>query len=200
LGLLKALMHHRAIDQFVLVGGTNLSLRLGHRRSIDIDLFTSKPFDPQVVTARLMADFPGSEFVSSSDSMLFLFIQDIKTDMVSLPYEWLMPPDTLEGIRMASLPDMAAMKLSAIGRRGVKKDFWDIAELLDLFSIAEMLDFYKAKYASHDVFHLLRALVYFQDAEAQKDPDPLKKMTWKQVKKKVKFAVQAYIDTGLPAE
>lgn len=89
------------------------------------------------------------------------------------------------------------MKLSAIARRGVKKDFWDIAALLDHYSLHEMLDFYRAKYSSHDIFHLLRSLVYFTDAEAQKDPDPLKDVTWQQVKKKVGTAVQHYVDFTL---
>jgi predicted nucleotidyltransferase component of viral defense system len=105
--------------------------------------------------------------------MLFAYIGDLKVDMVLLPYPWLQPFDEVEGIRLASLPDIAAMKLSAIARRGVKKDFWDIAALLDFFSLEEMIDFYKAKYSSRDIFHLLRSLVYFADTEAQKDPDPI---------------------------
>ncbi len=129
--------------------------------------------------------------------MLFLYIEDVKTDMVSLSYPWLQPFDVEEEIRLASLPDIAAMKLSAIARRGVKKDFWDIAALLDHFSLDEMLGFYRRKYSSHDIFHLLRSLVYFTDAEAQKDPDLLNDVTWKQVRKKVEAAVQRYIELHL---
>jgi hypothetical protein len=197
LELLKELMLHESLQQFVLVGGTNLSLRLGHRLSIDIDLFTSSPFSPEAVTAKIMADFPQTELVSNSDIMLFLYINNVKTDMVSLPYNWLLPFDVIDGIRLASMPDIAAMKLSAIGRRGVKKDFWDIAALLDFYSLDEMLGFYKSRYTSHDIFHLLRALVYFEDAEAQKDPAPLVKMNWKKVKKKVETATQKYINKNL---
>lgn len=101
-----------------------------------------------------------------------------------------------EGIRLVSLEDIAAMKLSAIARRGVKKDFWDIAELLDVFSLDGMLEFYRAKYSSRDIFHLLRSLIYFTDAEPQKDPDPLKKVTWDQVKSKVEKAVKKYLDAN----
>ena len=57
-----------------------------------------------------------------------------------------------------------------------------------------MIEFYKAKYQSNDIFHLVRALAYFDDAEKQKDPDPLKKMTWKQVKNKVSQAVKKYLE------
>jgi hypothetical protein len=197
LGLLKRLMARPELAQFALVGGTNLSLRLGHRKSIDLDLFTNAPFDTQILAATLPAVFPQTEVVSLSDIMLFLYIEDIKTDMVSLPYPWLQSFDVVEEIRLASLPDIAAMKLSAIARRGVKKDFWDIAVLLDHYSLDEMLDFYRRKYTSHDIFHLLRSLVYFEDAEAQKDPDPLDNTTWKQVRKKVEVAVQRYVDRNL---
>ena len=89
------------------------------------------------------------------------------------------------------------MKLSDIARRGVKKDFWDIAELLDVFSLDEMIDFYKKKYSSRDILHLLRSLVYFSDADPQKDPDPLKKTSWNQVKNKVQKAVKMYLDANM---
>lgn len=156
LELLKRLMADPGLAQFALVGGTNLSLRLGHRKSIDLDLFTNSSFDAQLLAARLPVV-----------------------------------------IRMASLPDVAAMKLSAVARRGVKKDFWDIATLLHHFSLDEMLGFYRTNYSSHDIFHLLRSLVYFIDAEAQKDPAPLNEVTWKQVKKKIEASVQRYIDFNL---
>ena len=194
LELLKSLMEAPVLRSFALVGGTNLSLRFGHRRSIDLDLFTNVPFNPEGVYNHLVGKYQNIVLASQSESMLFMYINDVKTDLVLLPYPYLEPVEELEGIRLASVPDIVAMKLSAIARRGVKKDFWDIAELLDVYSIGEMVAFYKAKYSSHDIFHLLRSLVYFEDAEAQVDPDPLKKITWKQVKKKVEAAVQRYVD------
>lgn len=124
-----------------------------------------------------------------------MYINDIKVDVVLLPYPLIRPIDNFNGIRLASVPDIIAIKLSAVARRGVKKDFWDLAELLDVHPMNEMIDFYKEKYATHDIFHLLRALVYFDDAELQKDPDPLKKMTWKQVKKKIEIATKSYINS-----
>jgi predicted nucleotidyltransferase component of viral defense system len=130
---------------------------------------------------------------SQSETMLFLYINDVKIDMVLLPYPYIRPIEIVEDIRLVSMEDIAAMKLSAVARRGVKKDFWDIAELLDVFKLEEMVQFYKEKYTSRDIFHLLRSLVYFDDAETQKNPDPLKKMTWKQVKIKVEKAVNQYL-------
>lgn len=197
LGLLKELMSLPELSQFGLVGGTNLSLRFGHRVSIDIDLFTNEAFNTEATYNHLEARFPNILQASQSETMLFLYINEVKIDMVLLPYPYLNPMEQIEGIRFVSLEDVAAMKLSAIARRGVKKDFWDIAELLDVFSLDEMLEFYRAKYSSRDIFHLLRSLVYFNDADPQKDPDPLKKVTWNQVKDKVQKAVKRYLDDNL---
>lgn len=193
LGLLKELMAVPELSQFGLVGGTNLSLRFGHSISIDLDLFTNEPFNTESTYNQLESRFPNILQASQSETMLFLYINEVKIDMVLLPYPYLNPMEETEGIRLVSLEDIAAMKLSAIARRGVKKDFWDIAELLDVFSLDEMMAFYRAKYSSRDIFHLLRSLVYFNDAEPQKDPDPLKKVTWNQVKSKVQKVVKIYL-------
>ena len=193
LDLLKALMAMPELSAFTLVGGTNLSLRLGHRLSIDLDLFTNELYDTEKVAQAIIAQFPNTIVASQSDTMLFLFVNDVKVDMVLLPYPYIESIDVFEEIRLASMPDIAAMKMSAIARRGVKKDFWDVAELLNKYSLDEMVAFYKAKYSSHDIFHLLRALVYFTDAEKQKDPETLKKITWQQVKTKMQHATEAYL-------
>ena len=130
--------------------------------------------------------------------MLFLFVESIKTDLIRLPFPYIAPVETVEGIRLASVPDIVAMKLSAISQRGVKKDFWDIAELLDHYSISEMLDMFRQKYGQRDVFYVLRSLVYFEDAESQADPDALKKANWKQIKRKVQTAVKNYVSAQIP--
>ncbi len=195
LELLKKLLALPQLSHFSLVGGTNLSLRLGHRLSIDLDLFTIVPFEPDEISRLIISQFPNTIVASQSDTMLFLYINEVKVDMVLLPYQYIKPIENYDGIRLVSLPDIIAMKMSAIARRGVKKDFWDIAELLDMFSLSEMIEFYKLKYSSHDIFHLLRSLVYFEDAEKQKeDPQPLKKMTWKKVKIKMQNATENYLN------
>ena len=160
---------------------------------MDLDLFTNEAFDTEGIARILTARFPNTTIASRSTNMLFAYINEVKIDMVLLPYPYISPIEEYDGIRLVSLPDIMAMKMSAVAGRGVKKDFWDIAELLDMYSLAEMIAFYKEKYASHDIFHLVRALAYFTDAEKQKDPDPLKKITWKQVKTKMQTAVKKYL-------
>lgn len=197
LELLKELMTIPALGSFNLVGGTNLSLRFGHRLSIDLDLFTNEFFDSEKIFNLLESRYQNIILASQSESMLFLYINDVKIDMVLLPYGYLKPIEIVDDIRLVSVEDIAAMKLSAIARRGVKKDFWDIFELLSKFSIKEMISFYKEKYRSRDIFHLLRSLVYFADAETQKDPDPIKKITWLQIKQKLQEEVEKYVDSAI---
>jgi hypothetical protein len=194
LGLLKDLLTMPELKDFALVGGTNLALRLGHRLSVDLDLFTNTTFDTEGVARALTARFPNTQIASRSHNMLFAYINDVKVDMVLLPYPYIEPVEDFDGIRLVSLPDIMAMKMSAIAHRGVKKDFWDVAELLDMYSLSEMIEFYKIKYTSHDIFHLVRSLTYFADAEKQKeDPESLKKITWKQVKTKMEKATANYL-------
>ncbi len=197
LDLLKTLMAMPKLRQFALVGGTNLALRFGHRLSIDLDLFTNEPFNAELLYQSLEIAYSDIILASQSESMLFVFLNKIKVDCVLLPYPYLNPIENFDGIRMVSLEDIAAMKLSAIASRGVKKDFWDMAELLHYFSLEEMIGFYQVKYRSRDIFHLLRSLVYFEDAEAQKDPRPLKSVTWQEVKLQVEQAAKQYIENSL---
>lgn len=196
LELLKGLMTIPELRKFALVGGTNLALRFGHRLSIDLDLFTNEEFDPNSLFDAIVKVFPNTEQAGIQKTMLFMYINDIKVDIVLIPYPYLQPIEEIEGVRMVSVPDIIAMKLHAVSTRGVKKDFWDIAELLNYYTLAEMVQFFKAKYSKHDIWHILRSLIYFQDAEQQtKDPDPLKKVTWKEVKKKMQITVKLYVDS-----
>ena len=194
LELLKGLMEIPELETFALVGGTNLALRFGHRLSIDLDLFTNQKFDSNKIFDAISGVFPNTELTSKNENMLFLYVNDIKVDIVLLPYVYIQPVEEIDGVRMVSVPDIIAMKLHAVSTRGVKKDFWDIAELLNYYSIADMVQFFKTKYSKQDVWYILRSMIYFEDAEQQiKDPDPLKKVTWKQVKKKMKTEVTQYI-------
>lgn len=104
----------------------------------------------------------------------------------------LQPVETVEGIRMASVPDIVAMKLNAITRRSTKKDFFDIFELLDYFSLKEMLDFFATKYTTTDIGFVVRSLTYFDGAENSKDPILIKQVNWDQVKQKIQQAVQDF--------
>ena len=80
-----------------------------------------------------------------------------------------------------------------MAQRGAKKDFWDIAALLNHYSVAEMLNFFEKKYKNSDYGYIVHALYYFEDAENQEDPIDLKGKTWSEVKQKIKQETDKFI-------
>ena len=119
-------------------------------------------------------------------------LNKLKVDIVLHRYPYLQKVETIEGIRLASVPDIIAMKLNAITRRSTKKDFFDIAELLNDYTLKAMLGFFGNKYAATDIGFVVRSLTYFDEAEATKNPIMLNSMEWEQVKQKIRKAVQEY--------
>jgi len=193
LGLLKSLMKVEALKPFALVGGTNLSLRFGHRISEDLDIFANEAYESEDIARPLLDMFPGEiTIVEQRTHTLLVYIRTIKVDIVLHRYPYLQPIETVEGIRLASVPDIIAMKLNAITRRSTKKDFFDIAELLDHYSLQEMLQFFTEKYAATDIGFVVRSLTYFEGAEHSKDAILLKNITWNQVKEKIQEAVKGF--------
>ena len=179
----------RDIDQFYLVGGTALALQLGHRFSVDLDLFTVHDFDKTALIETLMTTFD-ILVESEGTSMLITSINSIKVDFVKMSYAVLFPPVITEGVRMLDIKDIAPMKLKAVTQRGSKKDFYDIYYLMEHLSLDEMLRLFKEKFRQHEVFHVIKSLSYFEDAENYPDPlifDP--SLTWDDVKTFIRRAV-----------
>jgi len=193
LELLKELMQLPELKSFFLVGGTNLSLKLGHRRSVDLDFFTNSPFDSDTLLRMLEKRFSDLVIVRHTPGAILGYIRRVKVDFILYEYPMLQPIEEIDGIRLAALPDIAAMKINAISRRGVQKDFWDIAELLDHFSLEQMLLFFKQKHQATDIGHLVRSLIYFADADGSEPPLALKKNTWSDVKIKIEASVRDYV-------
>ena len=178
--LLVELMVMPELKKFRLVGGTALALHLGHRRSEDIDLFTDEPFDSNVIGDSLrLSDQRICECSVSGHR------DDIKIDVMAHRYAWIDPAEEWEGIRLASIRDIAAMKLNAIANRGSKKDFWDIAVLLDRWTLDDVMSWYRIRYSHMDDWQVVRSLTYFDDAEEEPDPVSLTALTWPDVKERI---------------
>lgn len=185
LELLNSLMQKDYLNQFVLVGGTALALQIGHRQSIDLDLFTINDFNPDNVKILLLDDYKLNVTLQSQQAII-CNINSIKVDFIRFKYPFIRPLINEEGIRMLSFEDIAPMKLDAITGRGSKKDFYDLYYLLNFMTIEKMLSLYVEKYQHQTTFHVIKSLTYFIDAESQ--PDPLvfdKKTTWVKVKKAI---------------
>ena len=123
--------------------------------------------------------------------MQFFFIDDIKVDCVSYDmYEWLEPPVEEDGIRLAGIKDIGAMKINAITNRGTRKDFVDLARLLDDYSLEEIFGWYQAKYPQANPALAVRSLSYFVDAETMPMPKMLIDFDWDAAVDKISAAVR----------
>lgn len=157
---------------FYLAGGTALGVHLGHRRSVDLDFFSRTPdADLDAVKAAVASGFNRVEVVSQTDASLHLLCDGLPVDFVRYPYPLIEPPGEAFGLGLAGLRDLAAMKLAAISRRGLRRDFWDLREVLRSgLTLRECCEAYRQRFGVReaDLYHVLRALTYFADAE--KDP------------------------------
>ncbi len=184
------------LQDFSLVGGTALSLLFGHRMSVDLDLFSSSPFDNSVIVDVLQNKFK-EKFIREEKAPrfgIFCFIDEVKIDIIRHPHPLIRPQLIIDNIRMLSTEDIIAMKVQAILGRGKKKDFWDVAELLEHFTIADFIQFHKEKFAAQNLLITVpQALTYFADADESEDPISLKKQTWLKVQKIIKAKVREYL-------
>jgi predicted nucleotidyltransferase component of viral defense system len=188
LELLKKLMRFSQLDDFFLVGGSALALHLGHRISVDLDLFTQKDINTSDLLFFLNEKFELKNTTTDKNTVTgFINFHkiNIKVEFISYKYKLLKPIIGADEIRLFELDDLIPMKLSAIAGRGAKKDFYDIFFLLEKYDLKEMLDLYKRKYATENLFHLLKSLTFFDDAENDPEPILLKKVNWKKVKQRV---------------
>jgi len=178
---------------FQLVGGTSLSLQIGHRISIDLDFFTPNLDFDEKHLLRLFQSLGETVVFTTDQNWLGVKFDGVKIDVLKYPYLLIGEVLEIDGIRLISRPDIAAMKLSAISSRGAKKDFIDLYFLLKEFTLAEMFDFYTQKFGIQEHFHVLRSLTYFDDAENEAEPIILKPVSWSQVKATIEKSVRKYV-------
>lgn len=190
LELLIKLMEKPYLSTFCLVGGTSLSLQIGHRKSIDLDLFSETEFDGDKLLATLAQDFRHIEVLTKMNGTLLTRIQGVKVDFLRFNYPSIRPVRIEDQLRLLTPEDIAPMKLDAIAGRGKKKDFYDLYFLLEKMSLQEMLDLHREKFKLSTTFHIVKSLTYFEDAEEDDPPVLMKrKVTWLQVKNKILAAV-----------
>lgn len=196
LSVLNKIMDIPFLTDFQLVGGTALALKYGHRKSIDLDLFTNKSFEKQTLIEILETTFKSSFAYDGKSTKwgLFCFIDNVKVDFVHYPHPIIGQYEVVENIRLASNKDLVAMKIQAILGRGVKKDFWDVAELLKYFSLQEMIDFHGEKFPTQMLgISIPQALVYFEDAESTPEPTSLNNLSWTDIKLFIREKVNEYL-------
>jgi hypothetical protein len=184
LELLKNLQELPTLSKMRLVGGTSLALQIGHRKSIDIDLFGELNVAYEVLLDELGSIGKLRPLNNSKNIHCFL-IDDVKVDIVNYTYPWLSSQLEMDNLVLAKVEDISAMKLNAILGRGSKKDFIDLYFLLKQFSLKELVHFYNLKYKDGSEFLVLKSLVYFEDADVEEMPVMFDPINWEEIKRNI---------------
>jgi predicted nucleotidyltransferase component of viral defense system len=196
---LQKLMNAKEFDNFRLVGGTALSLHIGHRKSVDIDLFSDAEYgslDFAAMTSFLVNHFSYVDYVAIDPALgRSYFIGDSKQNSVKLDLYYtdpfIRPYLTINSIRMATIEDITAMKIDVVQRGGRKKDFWDVHALFDFFSIKQMLKLHKQRYPYHHNKNLiLQNFTDFTHADDDFDPICLHAKYWELIKEDIEEAIK----------
>ena len=192
LELLRKLSLLPELSQMRLVGGTALALQYGHRQSIDLDFFGEMTNTPDEIINK-MSEFGDCVVLNNQKSILQLVVSGVKVDVIDYSlYKWIDSPVCENGLKLASIQDIAAMKINAIEGRGSRKDFIDVYMLLKQYSLDEILGFYKQKYPNYSIFRALLSLTFFEDAERESMPIMLIDDSWEQMKNNILSVVEEY--------
>ncbi len=193
LELLNKLQSIPDFNNLYLVGGTSLALQLGHRQSVDLDLFGQMDCDDYTLIKHLN-QFKKVVTIKNSENIKIFLINDVKVDFVKYPYSWLVNPLEENNLKLAQKDDIVAMKLAAVTGRGAKKDFIDLYYLLKEYTLEDMLSLYKKKYPDGMDYLVLKSLLYFEDAEQEAMPKMFADITWEDVKMKLRSTVSKKIN------
>lgn len=166
-----------------LAGGTALALRLGHRVSVDLDFFTQEELEESVLLSDL-EQLPEFKKDGVAWRTVWGKIGETKFSLFHYKYPLLEKTSEFMGINLLDLKDIAAMKISALGDRGTKRDFVDLYFLSKTYSLDQMLKFYDQKFSDLEdkLYHLIRSFDYFADAEADSLPNMLVDVSWDDIK------------------
>jgi len=190
--VLNELMDSKVFEPFRLVGGTSLSLQCGHRKSVDIDLFTDAPYDSIDFEALEQFLRNSYEYLDNNNSGPVgmgrsYFVGNNQTESVKLDVfytdPFIRPIHVVDGIRLAAEEEIIAMKMDVVQRGGRKKDFWDLHEVMERYSILEMLALHEEPYPySHNRALILNNFGMFEQADNDFDPVCLREKHWETIK------------------
>lgn len=158
------------ISGFYLAGGTGLALQLGHRISEDLDFFNDKNFSPEEINAGIAPD----KVVSIRPHTLHCIKDSVRLSFLFYEVPLCYPMRQWRGLNVAAWQDIVAEKIKTLSQRGSKKDFWDVYSVISSCSTTQevsALFLERFKDSGINLYHVLKTLVYFEDAE--NDPDPL---------------------------
>ncbi len=190
--VLSKLMTSEELKSFRLVGGTSLSLLLGHRISVDIDLFTDEEYDSidfEIIDKLFLDSFKHVKMGYGGNNSMgkSYYVGNNEEDVIKVDLfyteKFVFPIVKYKEIRLSQLEEIAAMKLEVVGHNGRKKDFWDLHELMEQFTWIEMLEFYHKRYPyGHTSEEIISKLTDFNEADSDLDPICLRNKYWELIK------------------
>ena len=174
-----------ALEGLYLAGGTALALRLGHRRSLDLDFFSAVGFAPNRMIERLRSMNREVTVRSQESDTLHVDLDSAKVSFLAYDYPLLFPLSDYEGVDIADPRDIAYMKINAISGRGVRRDFIDLYAITQIYELSELLELFDRKHEGikFSRIHILKALTHFDDADADASPELLIDLDWDEVKR-----------------
>lgn len=181
---------------FYLAGGTALALQIGHRKSIDLDWFSKKPFLTKELKKELRK-LGKLKIDEEKKDTLNCTLDGIRLSFFEYPYKVLFSFIRYgKDIKLANIKDIACMKIDAISSRGNKKDFIDIYFILKSFSLKELLKLFDKKYKGieYNRLHILKSLTYFEEAEKEPMPRIIDDISWKDIKKEIREKLEDYLE------
>lgn len=183
-------------ERFYLAGGTALALQLGHRTSIDLDFYNPNPFKTEEITRFFSTNIPQAKIMGVAKGTIQGEFKKTRFSLFYYPYKLLRSLIPFEKVYLASIQDIAAMKIAAIIQRGIKRDFVDIYYLLQKYPLEGLINFTLRKYPSYQEMLILQALIYFEDAEKEKYKRTTKildkNFSWEKAKREIFEEVRKY--------
>lgn len=179
-----------------LAGGTALALQLGHRTSLDFDFYTDKYFEIERVLAEFQNNFDKVTVEKIAKDSLTAEIEEVSFSLFYYPYKLIKPFTYFEGIKLASIEDILAMKMVAISMRGKRRDFIDTYYLLKKFSLDQIIKITLRKYPSYQPMIILKGLIYFENTKTDDTSRKIeifdKDFSWKKAKREIHKTVEEY--------
>jgi len=181
---LEILIREGILKSFYLAGGTGVALQLKHRVSLDLDFFTKKDVDDKILIQKIKTWCKLSIERETENTLIGIF-NGTRVSFLKYDYPLLFDLKQIEGIRVADLRDIGCMKIDAISSRGMKRDFVDLFFICkELISLKSLLSLFKRKYKSvnYNMMHILKSLMYFEDAENNPTPKMIVHVSWQEIK------------------
>lgn len=196
LKVLKKFKETILAHEFVLAGGTAIALRLGHRKSVDFDFFTERAFSTDKLFRKIRLLDIEAQTLQEEQGTLTLAANDVKVSFFHSPYPFLDEKTSLNGVPVAGLIDIASMKVLAITQRGAKRDFVDLAFILQDIPFTKIALNMIGRFGADRINPVVigKALVYFHDAESDPEPEYLtRRKDWKTIKRFFADHVQQFV-------